>query len=213
MANVMNHSNEKYYKILDILDEIQALDKVIQAHENSPSAFSKNQYVELKNEYLKNLKSILKKENIDFNKLLALGENSSDSYYLPIYNNIEYLLTNLTKQLKSVEDFSTIQNVPNSVYFFMVWTCFESAANILIKKKLSSNISKSTNSSDLVSSLYIIKIISEKDKDFLVEKKSVKDSVVDGLFYEDKVRISDIKKVKDIALRLIQKIGTATASH
>ncbi len=104
----MNQENQKYYAVLDILDEVQALNKVIDAHKNSPSEHSKKQYIQLKNEYLSNLELILKEENIDLGKILDLGGKQSDSYYSPIYNNIGNVIQNLTKQLRALDEFRPI---------------------------------------------------------------------------------------------------------
>jgi hypothetical protein len=209
----MDQGYKKYYDILDIMDDIQSLNKVIHAHEKSPSEYSKNQYLKLKSKQIKGLKLILEKEKINFTKLLKLGGDQSYSYYLPIYNNVNYLLSNMTKELEIIEHLRPVKKIPKSISFFMVWTIFETAATLFVNKtQEKSKISTGEDISDLVSSLYTINGITKKDKDFLFEKRFVRNSVSDGLFYENKVLLADIKKVRSIALKVVGKIEATVVS-
>jgi len=88
-----------YYQVIDLLEEINDLEKVIAAYKDSKSGYSKIQYSKLQDKYLLQLKSLLGENNIDINQLLKVGGNQEANFYLLIVNNAEYLLADIKSKL------------------------------------------------------------------------------------------------------------------
>lgn len=193
-----------YYKVIDILEEIYDLEKVIIAYKNSKSAYSKTQYSNLKEKYLVELKKLLQEKTIDISQLLHLSDNTESNFYLPILNNTEYLLANAKSDLDRLEDTIDIKDYPKSLA--SVLSIFESVAQTF-KTNTFQSLYHNKDAPDILSYLYQNKVISTTDKKFLSVKRQL--SLPEACVFDKSIEQKDIRRVKAITWKVVEKIETA----
>lgn len=197
-----------YYKVIDVLEEVYELEKVIIAYKNSQSDYSKIQYLDLKQKYLIQLKNLLQKNTIDIGKLLNLSKNKDADFYSPIVNNTQHLLANAKSNLDVLEDTIHIKNYPKSLSFVFVLSIFEAVAQAFIIRKHNTfqSLYHSESAPDVLSYLYQNKAINTTDKKFLSVKRQF--SLSEAGVFDKSIEQKDIRRIKAITWKVVEKIET-----
>lgn len=80
----MAATNPKYFKIIDLLEQIERLNEIVALHEHSGDDSSLKQYVFLRDDFSAKLDKVLKSFAVDNKELIKAGGERSDGFYAPV---------------------------------------------------------------------------------------------------------------------------------
>lgn len=204
----MNNEKIKSIEVIDILEQIQKLNKMIALHQDSENDSMLKQYLHMKDSFVKGLGEMMQKLDIKINEIKEIGGSRNKDFYSPLYLD-DYDLFPLKDIQLELDNFNKLQlqqGLAIGLLLLIAWAIFEAASRHLLKGS-DNNI---LTPSDLVISLFDQEIISEVDKDWLLQKSKIRDSVAHGFKYaEPSLTNNDLNKIKSITTSLIvQKLAS-----
>jgi len=213
----MNAVNSTYLIVIDLLEQIEDVNEIVALHEESGDMSSWKQYIFLRDSLIERLNGVVNQSEIDIDTFIKQSGNREEKFYSPILDLIEDRLNanadllpleDINEELEKFSDEEKLSGLMGvGLGLLLVWVLFEAASNHLFEKEKSINKPSLKKRPSSIQQLAERKIISKKEKEWLLVKKKTRDTLVKGFIYKgDSIKPKDIKKISTITKTIVKQV-------